>query len=183
MSVSLASLRGLLTLPQELSVQGDEQLLAVLPEACIAADGLDYVQAGLVVSAGDRQVAEQPGQGAGLQLQTALQVRHLRRDRQRAANLPLRHSRLADPGGLAQLALRQPALGAGLDEHPPELGFLRCGRQGRYSLLGESSLRSIAHLLSPPPKHLDGVPRRLDQTPTTLYRRPVFDPYKAARHG
>lgn len=41
MSVSFASLSGLFTLPQELLVHGDEQLLAVLPEACIVAADLD----------------------------------------------------------------------------------------------------------------------------------------------
>jgi len=146
MSAQLARRRPGLVLPDELPVHGNEEFLAVLSEAGIPADGLDHVQSGLVVAAGDRKIAEQSGQGARLQFQGTLQLGDFRGDRQRTADLPLRHGRLAHPGSSAKLALRQPAPGTGLDERAPELVFLRCGRQG-CSLADRTVPRSMAHLL------------------------------------
>lgn len=59
----------LFVLTKELQAHGDEQLLAMFPKACIASDGLDHIEIDLVVAAGDREVAQQPRQGAELQLQ------------------------------------------------------------------------------------------------------------------
>jgi hypothetical protein len=145
MSNRLLRCRPSLVLPDELPVHGNEEFLAVLSEAGIPADGLDHVQGGLIVAAGDRKIAEQSGQGARLQLQGTLQVGNICGDRQRAPDLPLRHGRLAHPGGLAKFTLLQPTPGTGLDEHAPELVFLRCSRQG-CSLAGRTVPRSMAHL-------------------------------------
>jgi hypothetical protein len=149
-STEVASARScrLFALAEELPVHGDKQLLTVLPEASIATDGLDHVQTGLVVARGDWQIAEKSGQAARLQLKGALQVWDFRGNRQGTAGLPLRHGGLADSSGLAQLTLREPALGAGLDEHAPELGSLSCGRQGRHSLVRERFPWSMAQLPS-----------------------------------
>jgi hypothetical protein len=184
-STHVASARSckLLALAKELPVHGDEQLLAVLPKASIAADGLDHVQAGLVVACGDWQVAEKSGQAAWLQLQGALQVWDLGGDRQGTAGLPLRHGGLADSSSLAQLTLREPAPAAGLDEHAPELSFLRCGRQGRHSLVRERLPWSMAQPSSSMFRRLDAVPTLLDDSPTTLYRALVPEQYKGARLG
>ena len=177
---ALAVPSSLFALAKELPVHGDEQLLAVLAEAPIAADSLDHIQACLVIPACDRQVAEDPRQRAGLQLQGTLQVGDVRRDRQRAADLPLRHRRLAHPGSLAKLALRQPAPGTGLDEHAPELVFLRCGRQG-CSLVGRTVPRSMAHCFSSLCASFSRLPIALAIMPITLYHRFVSNPFKEPR--
>jgi hypothetical protein len=183
MQVASAGSCMLFALAKELAVHGDKQLLTVLPEASVAADGLDHVQTGLVVARGDWQIAEKSGQAARLQLKGTLQVWNLRGNRQGTAGLPLRHGGLADSSGLAQLTLRQPAPGAGLDEHAPKLGFLRCGRQGRYSLVREGFPWSMAQppfsLFRPP----DAAPMLIDYSPTTLYRRLVPDQCKGACLG
>jgi hypothetical protein len=176
-------LDSLLVLAKELPVHGDEQLLAVLPEASVATDGLDHVQAGLVVACGDWQVAEESGQAAWLQLKGALQVWDLGGNRQGAAGLPLRHGGLADSSGLAQLTLREPALGAGLHEHASELGFLHCGRQGRHSLVKERFVWSMAQPTSSMFQRLDVVPTLLVYLPTMLYRGLVPEQYKDACLG
>ena len=144
MSVSLVRLGGLLTLPQELPVHGDEQLLTMLPEAHIAADSLDHIQASLGVPACDRQVAKQPRQGARLQFQSALQVWDLGGDGQRTPALPLRHRRLADARDGAKRTQRQPSPGASLLEDPAELVLLRCSSQTCCSLVRAAAARSIA---------------------------------------
>src|SRR6266571_2206541 len=164
----------LLALAQELPVHNDEQLLAVLPKARVTADRLDHVQAGLVVPAADRQVAQQPRQRAGLQLQGALQVGHLRRDGQRATHLPLRHGCLADPGRLAKLTLRQALFGARFDQRTPELLLLRCGRQGCCSRWGIRASTGVWRTSGA--ESFRSVPTWLDHAPTTLYRRAVSDP-------
>src|SRR5215217_5043140 len=92
----------LLLLAKELPVHGDEQLLAVLSETCVAPNGLDYVKGGLIVAACDRKVAEKARQRAWLQLQGALKIRDLGGDRQRATVLPLRDSGLAHTSGAAK---------------------------------------------------------------------------------
>jgi hypothetical protein len=176
-------LDGLLALAKELPVHGDEQLLAVLPEASVATDGLDHVQAGLVVARGDWQVAEKSGQAAWLQLKGALQVWDLGGNRQGAAGLPLRHGGLADSSGLAQLTLREPAPGAGLDEHAPELGFLHCGRQGRHSLVKGRFPWSMAQPPSSMFWRLDVVPTLLVYLPTMLYRVLGSEQYEDACLG
>jgi hypothetical protein len=172
---------GLPMLPKELPVHGDEQLLAVLPEAMVTADGLDHVEAGLVVARGDWQVAEKSGQAAWLQLKGVLQVWDLGGNRQGTAGLPLRDGGLADSSGLAQLTLREPAPGAGLDEHAPELGFLHCGRQGRHSLVRERFAWSMAQPPSSMFRGLAVLPILLDHLPTTLYR--TFVPEQGACLG
>jgi hypothetical protein len=184
-STHVASARSckLLALAKELPVHGDEQLLAVLPEASVATDGLDHVQAGLVVARGDWQVAEKSGQAAWLQLKGALQVWDLGGNRQGAAGLPLRHGGLADSSGLAQLTLREPAPGAGLHKHAPELGFLHCGRQGRHSLVRERFPWSMAQPPSSMFRRLDVVPTLLVYLPTMLYRDLVPEQYKDACLG
>ena len=78
MSAQLARRSPGLVLPDELPVHGNEEFLAVLSEAGIPADGLDHVQGGLVVAAGDRKIAEQSGQGARLQFQGTLEVGNFR---------------------------------------------------------------------------------------------------------
>jgi hypothetical protein len=168
MSAQLSRCSPGLVLPDELPVHGNEEFLAVLSEAGIPADSLDHVQGGLVVAAGDRKIAEQSGQGARLQFQGTLQIGNLRGDRQRAADLPLRHGRLAHSGSSAKLALRQPAPGTGLDEHAPELVFLRCGRQG-CSLAGRTVPRSMAHLFLSLFVVLDRLPIMVVRSPTALY--------------
>jgi hypothetical protein len=70
------------------------------------------------------------------------------------------------------LSLRQPTPGTGLDEHAPELVFLRCGRQG-CSLAGRTVHRSMAHCFSLLFVALDRLPIVLVGTPTTLYYRLV----------
>src|SRR5829696_5429630 len=124
MSMSLVRLDGLLALPQELPVHGDEQLLPVLAEALIAADSLDHVQAGLVVPACDRQVAEQSRQCAGFQFQGTLQVWDLGGDGQRTSALPLRRCRLADASGATKRPQRQPPSDARLLEDSAEFILL-----------------------------------------------------------
>ena len=168
MSAQLSRCSPGLVLLDELPVHGNEKFLAVLSEAGIPTDSLDHVQSGLVVAAGDRKIAEQSGQGAGLQLQGTLQVGNICGDRQRAPDLPLRHGRLAHSGSSAKLALRQPAPATGLDEHAPELVFLRCGRQG-CSLAGRTVPRSMAHLFSLLVAALDRLPIMIAEPPTVLY--------------
>ena len=144
MSMSLVRLGGLSTLAKELPVHGDEQLLALLAEAPIAADGLDHVQADLVVPACDRQVAEQSRKCARLQFQGTLQVWDLGGDGQRTPALPLRHRRLADARDGAKRTQRQPSPGASLLEDPAELVLLRCSSQTCCSLVRPVAARSIA---------------------------------------
>ena len=144
--VALAVPSSLFALAKELPVHGDEQLLAVLAEALIAADSLDHVQADLVVPACDRQVAEQPRQGARLQFQGTLQARDLRGDRQRTPALPLRRRRLADARSATKRIQRQPPTGARLPEDSAEFVLLRCGRQAPCSLIDAASAGSIAYL-------------------------------------
>jgi hypothetical protein len=146
MSVSLASLGGLLMLPKELPVHGDEQLLTVLAEARIAADGLDHVEAGLVVPTRDRQVAEQSGQGARLQIEEPFQVGDLGGDRQRSAALPLRYRGVADADRVGNLALREAALLATPPKHPAELFPLLSWSQARH--LVTAAVQALAHSIA-----------------------------------
>jgi hypothetical protein len=122
-------------LAKELPVHGDEQLLTMLPQACIAADGFDHVEAGLVVATGDRQVAEQSGQSAGLELQGTLQVGDLGGDRQRPAALPLRYRGVANADHVGDVALRQAALLATLTQHAAELFPLLSRDQARHLVI------------------------------------------------
>jgi hypothetical protein len=138
----------LLLLAKKLPVHRDEQLLAVLPEPRVASNGLDDIKGGLVVAAGDRNVAEQARQRARLQLQGSLKIRDLGRDRQRAAALPLRYRGLARAGSATERGQRQPALGPGLGENPAEFLPARSGRHGRSPLLPGTDIVSIPY--SPP---------------------------------
>jgi hypothetical protein len=183
MSVSLVRLGGLLTLPQELPIHGDEQLLTVLPEAHIAADSLNYVQAGLGVPACDRQVAKQPRQGARLQFQSALQVWDLSRDRQRAAVLPLGHRRLADARDGAKRTQRQPSPGASLLEDPAELVLLRCSSQTCCSLVRAVAARSIAQWPAGRVLLLVASYSSLDDLSLVLYDLSVVPQHPKPRHG
>jgi hypothetical protein len=181
--VALAGPFGLFTLAKELSVHGDEQLLAVLPKSPIAADGLNHVQAGLVVAAGDWQVAKKPRQRARLQLQGALQVRNLGGDGQRAPAFPLRRRGLADTRSSAKCVQRQPSSRARLPEDSAKLLFLRCGRQAPYSLVGAVSAGSIA-------QHAGGRVRLryascalLDKSSSMLYDLSDLPHRGKCRHG
>jgi hypothetical protein len=176
MSAQLSRRSPGLVLPDELPVHGNEEFLALLSEAGIPADGLDHVQGDLVVAAGDRKIAEQSGQGAGLQFQGSLQVGNFRGDGQRAADLPLRYGRLAHPGSLAKLALRESAPGTGLDEQAPELVLLCCGRQG-YSLAGRAVPRSMAHLFLSLFVALDMLPIMIVESPIALSYRSTKVPH------
>ena len=129
-------------LPKELPVHGNEQLLTVLTEARIAADRFDHVEAGLVVPTGDRQVAEQSGQSAGLQFKDPFQVGDLGGDGQRAADLPLRYRGVANADRVGNLALRQAALLATLPKHPAELFPLLSQSQARHLVLTATQARS-----------------------------------------
>ncbi len=101
---------GLLLLPEKLPVHGNEQLLPVVPETHVASDGFDHVQACLVLARRDRQIAKRPRQRSGIQVECALQCRHLGRNGQRSPTLPLRDRRMAYPNGLGEFPLREPAL-------------------------------------------------------------------------
>jgi hypothetical protein len=175
-------LDGLPMLPKKLPVHGDEQLLAVLSEALIAADGLDHVQAGLVVPAYDRQVAEQPRQRAGLQFQGTLQVRDLGGDRQRTPAFPLRRRRLADAHSASKRIQRQPASDACLPKDPPEFILLRCSRQAPCSLAGAASAGSIAYLAGGQVRLLYTAFSLLDESSSMLYDSCAM-PYEKSRHG
>src|SRR6266508_794383 len=178
-----AGRRGLLVLAEELPVHGDEQLLAVRPEARVTANRLDHVQAGLVIPADDRQVAQQPRQRAGLQLQGALQVGYLRRDGQRAAILPLRSRRLADPRGRAECAQRQAPSGAGLLEDPAELLLLRVVRHACSLSVSLTGRGSIAYGTAGPATLLDRPCASLDESYSMLYDRFVLLHRPESRHG
>ena len=112
-----------------------QTILTVLSQACIAADGFDYVKAGFVIATGDRQVAEQSGQSAGLQLQGTLEVGDLGGDRQRPAALPLRYRGVANADRGGDVALRQAALLATLPQHPAELFPLLSRDQARHLVI------------------------------------------------
>jgi hypothetical protein len=138
----------LFVLAKELQVHGDEQLLAVFPKACIASDGLDHIETDLVVAAGDREVAQQPRQGAGLQLQGAFQVWHLARRGQGAARFPLRDGGMAHAKCRGQFALRPALPYTTLAQEAAELCFLRRSRHVGLSSTGASAVLvadSIAH--------------------------------------
>jgi hypothetical protein len=182
MSMSLVHL-GLVTLPKELPVHGDEQLLAVIAEAPIAADSLDHIQAGLVVPAYDRQVAEQPRQCARLQLQGTLQARDLGGNGQRTPALPLRRRRLADARSVTQCIQRQPPSYPRLLEDSAEFLLLRCGRQASCSLVGAASAGSIAYLAGGQVRLLHGPYALVDGSSSMLYD-PSAMPYRwKCRHG
>jgi hypothetical protein len=178
MSVSLVRLCGLLALAKELPVHGDEQLLAVLAEAPIAADSLDHIQADLVVPAGDWQVAEQPGQGARLQFQGALQTRDVGGDGQRTPALPLCRRRLADTRSATKRIQRQPPSDARLPKDSAEFVLLRCGRQAACSLIDAASAGSIAYLAGGEVRPLHRSCSLLDASSSMLY-----DPCAVPYHG
>jgi len=181
--VALVAPSSLFTLAEELPVHGNEQFLAVLPEARIAADGLDHVQADLVVRACDRQVAEHPRQRAGLQLQGALQVWNLGGDGQRTAALPLRRCRLADARSATKRVQRQPSSDARLPEDSAELLLLRCGWQALCSLVGAASAGSIAYLARGRARLLYGSCSPLDESSSMLYASSAM-PYRGkCRNG
>ena len=179
MSMSLVRLGGLSTLAKELPVHGDEQLLAVLAEAPIAADSLDHVQADLVVPACDRQVAEQPRQCARLQFQGTLQARDVRGDGQRTPALPLRRRRLADARSATQRVQRQPPSDARLPEDSAELILLRCGRQALCSLVRAAAARSIAQWPADRASLLVASYSSLDDLSLLLYDLPWSPPPEA----
>jgi hypothetical protein len=178
MSVSLVRLGGLPTLPEELPVHGDEQLLAVLAKAPIAADRLDHVQACLVVPACDRQVAEQPRQCARFQLQGTLQAQDLGGHGKRTPALPLRDRRLADARSDTKGIKRQPPSDARLPEDSAEFILLRCGRQAICSLVGAASAGSIAYLPGEQIRLLHRSSSLLDVSSSMLY-----DPSAMPYHG
>jgi hypothetical protein len=167
--VALAVRSSLFALAKELSVHCDEQLLAVLAEAPIAADSLDHIQADLVVPACDRQVAEQPRQCARLQFQGTLQARDLRGDGQRTPALPLRRRRLADARSATKRIQRQPPSDAGLPEDSAEFILLLCGRQALCSLVGAASAGSIAYLEEAQVRLLHRSCSPLDVSSSMLY--------------
>ena len=122
-------------LPKELPVHGDKQVLTLFPQACIAADGFDHVKAGLVIPAHDRQVAEQSGQSAGLQLKDPFQIGDLGGDRQRPPAFPLRYRGVTDADRVSNIALRQAALLPALPQHPAELFPLLSRGQARHLVI------------------------------------------------
>jgi hypothetical protein len=181
--VTLAVPSSLFMLAKKLPVHGDEQLLAVLAEAPIAADSLDHIQAGLVVPACDRQVAEHPRQRTGLQLQGTLQVRDLGRNGQRTPTLPLRRRRLADARSATKRVQRQPSSDARLPKDSAELLLLRCGRQGPCSQVGAASAGSIAYLLGRRVRPLHGPSSLLDESSSMLYDMAAMPYCGKCRHG
>jgi hypothetical protein len=174
--VALVVPSSLFALAKELPVHGDEQLLAVLAEAPIAANSLDHIQADLVVPACDRQVAEQPRQCARLQFQGTLQARDVGGDGQRTPALPLRRSRLADARNVTKRIQRQPPSDARLPEDSAEFVLLRCGRQAPCSLVGAASAGSIAYLAGGQVRLLHGSCSLLDVSSSMLYD-PCAVPY------
>jgi hypothetical protein len=167
--VALAVPSSLFALAKELPVHGDEQLLAVLAEAPIAANSLDHIQADLVVPACDRQVAEQPRQCARLQFQGMLQARDLGGDGQRTPALPLRRRRLADARSATKRIQRQPPSDARLPEDSAEFVLLRCGRQALCSLIDAASAGSIAYLAGGQIRLLHRSYSLLDPSSSMLY--------------
>jgi hypothetical protein len=136
---------GLLALPKQLPVHRDEQLLAVLPEPLVSTDRLYHIEAHLIVSTGDGQVAEQPRQCAGLQLQGAFQRRNLCGDGKRSAAFPLRDGVGAHAGNPAERSLGQAPQQPRLVKNAAELSLLLCGRHALVPLVIDADTGSIAH--------------------------------------
>ncbi len=181
--VALVAPSSLFALAEELPVHGDEQLLAVLPKARVASDGLDHVEADLVVPACDRQVAEQPRQRAGLQFQGTLQIRDLSGDGQRTPALPLRRRRLAYTRSATKRVQRQPSSNAHLPEDSAEFILLRCGRQAPCSLVGAASAGSIAYLAGGRVRLLHKSCSLLDESSSMLYDSSAMPCRGKCRHG
>lgn len=157
----------------EPSVQADHELPGFLVETLVTSESRDNILAVLVIGGGNRQVAQQAGQGAWFQLKGTLDVRDLRWNRYGSAEFPLGHCGLADPCGLAERTLGEALPDACLLECTPELGLLCRSRQAGCPLARCAVTRSMAYQLGAPCAALTRLPLVLLSLDIALYNGAV----------